>query len=379
MDKKLLQTLEQEARRIEVWMPNMERPDEIKEFAGKVVAFLNKNAVSRRELAAAIGISQAALSQFLSDKYPGDCKKLVTRLADYINRYARRSGRQKEAAFVETTVARAIFSVIRQTESFTQPGEGRIAVIIGDAGHGKTLCLQQYAKVHPAAVYAKLNDTMSSAALFSAIAGAMELDPSGGLKVLTGRIAEALARRERTVLLDECSGLNIHKLNQLRQIIGESGSTLILAGNNQLLKTISSDAARRGNESLDQFRSRMLAVLDLDAAAGSGHSGGGRGGELYTADDIRKLYEYGIKIDKSGLILIKKICSAPQTGRLRTVSIVVSAINSSRQGREGKIKQIDAAVIESVIRSLGLPIADKLPLLTQRPAAEEPDVSAKTA
>ncbi|HOQ06028.1 MAG TPA: AAA family ATPase, partial [Anaerohalosphaeraceae bacterium] len=261
MNKKLLETLEQEARKVLVGMPNMESKDEVRHFCNKVIAFCDQYGITRGELAASIGVSLAALSQFLLGKYEGDSKKIAARLVDYMNRTAKRAERKKESPYVETTIAKAIFAVIKQAESFTQPGEGRIAVIIGDAGHGKSICLRQYAAVHPAAIYVKLDDTMTSVAMFAAIAAAMDLDSYGGMKTLTSRIREHLLKRERTLLLDECSGLTVAKLNQLRQIIGENGSTLILAGNNQLLKTIQSDAARKGNETLDQFRSRGIPVL----------------------------------------------------------------------------------------------------------------------
>ncbi|HQG06735.1 MAG TPA: AAA family ATPase [Anaerohalosphaeraceae bacterium] len=375
MDPKTLQALECEARKILVGMPNMDSKDEVKHFCNKVIAFCEQYAITRGELAAAIGISLPALSQFMLGKYEGDNRKIAARLVDYMNRSAKKAQRKKEKEFIETTVAKAIFGCIKQTESFSQPGEGRIAVIIGDAGHGKSVCLRQYAAVHPSAVYAKLNDTMTSTAMFAAIAAAMDLDSSGGLKSLTNLIAAHLAKRERTLLLDECSGLDVTKLNQLRQIIIEQGSTLILAGNNQLLKTISSDAARKGNEALDQFRSRMLAVLDLDAAAGAGGRDG-QGG-LYSEEDIRRLYNYGIKIDKGGISLLRRICCTPQTGRLRTVSIIISAVNNSKQAKSGEIENITAAVIEGAIRSLGLPVLDRLPLWTQPLQEEAEDAAVK--
>lgn len=356
-------------------MPNMSNDNEIKEFRGKVRKFLDANTITQKELAGKVGVSVTTLNLFLGGTYRGDSEKLVRKLVDFINRYERRRRTDTGGGYVATTVTKAILSVIRNTESFSLPQEGRISLIIGDAGTGKSACLQEYARTHSNIVYSKLHTRMSSKALFSKIADAMGLDGSATLKRLMEEISAHLTKRELTLLLDEASGLDVTRLDLLRQIISENGSTLILAGNSHLLATIGS-ASRHGYESMDQFRSRMLTILNLDEAAG-----GADGGGMYTVADIRKLFEYGgIKLSTDGADTLKRICRTPQTGRLRTCSIIIAALHNSREARTGKMQTIDKGLILSAIRLLGLPIANRMPIVLANAAMNEPDqVKAKTA
>jgi DNA transposition AAA+ family ATPase len=363
-----------ETRRIEVRMP------ETKEAIGQVRMdlrnFMRKYGLAQAAIAKAIGASLTSVSQFLNSKYPGDERALAGKLASYINTYESRAGQAGPKGFVETTVAKRIFGLIKQAEKFTKPTEGRIGLVICDAGGGKSACLLAYSQANPNSIYVKLNDTMSSKAMFEGIAEALGLDMGGSLKVLTDRLSRHLKSREMTVLLDEASGLDVRKLNQLRQIVSENGCAMILAGNGYLLKTINLSTVQRGNEALDQFRSRMLAVLNLDLLTADRDGGGG----LYTPEDIRKLYEYGgLRLTGSGVAALRKMCLTPQTGRLRTCSIIIEAIHNTAQVKSGEIKEIDAELIIDAIGLLGLPIADRLPFTPAELKEEYTTAAVKTA
>ena len=367
--------MEQDARRIEVWMPNIKNPQEMKEFRGKVQKFLDKNHVTQKELGDRCGVSVTTINNFLHNKNPGDLKKLTQTLTDYINRFDRRSRREKGAGYIETSVAKAITTVIKNTETFTEPSEGKISLIVGDAGHGKSKCLQEYTKQHLNSIYIKLHTSISGKAMFAKIAEALGLDRHSTLDRLKETIGDHLAKREMTVLLDECSGLGVRQLDLLRQIITENGCTLILAGNGHLLNTINQPTTRHGYECMDQLRSRMLRGLNLDEVAGEGDRGG-----LYTVGDIRQLYEYGgIRLSTDGAATLKQMCRMPQTGRLRTASVVVAAIHNSRQAKTGKLKEINQALIISAIEQLGLPVASHLPMVIGRANTVARQTAAKTA
>jgi hypothetical protein len=107
----------------------------------------------------------------------------------------------------------------------------------------------------------------------------------------------------------------------------------------------------------------MMCVLDLNELASLGDGDGG----IYTNKDIEKMFNYGISLTKDGTRELKKIAKTPQTGRLRTCSIIVAAIHNCRQGKDGLITQIDAELIRSAIRSLRLPIRDKIGLFVDVP------------
>jgi DNA transposition AAA+ family ATPase len=364
----------QDARIVEVRMP--ENLESIQRVAEELVGFIDKHGLTQVKVAKAIGVSPTQISQFIKGDYPGDVLKLAAKLVSFINTYEGRARQAGNGGFVETTVARAIFGVIKQVEYYCEPSEGKIGLIVGDSGHGKSKCLMAYAESNPNSIYLKLNDTMSGQAMFQAIAEKLGIDISGTFKTMLDRISRCLKSRVVTLLLDEASALDVKRLNQLRQIVVENGCALILAGNDYLLKTINQSSVKRGYESLDQFRSRMLGALNLDAKVKDDGPGG-----LYTLEDIRKLYEYGgIRLVGGADKTLQKICQTPQTGRLRTCSLVIKKIHNSRQIRNGDIKEIDPDMILEAIGLLNLLVADRLPFIIDAIAAKDQvEVAVKTA
>jgi hypothetical protein len=115
---------------------------------------------------------------------------------------------------------------------------------------------------------------------------------------------------------------------------------------------------KHGYESLDQFTSRLMGVLNLDELASH------KGDRLYTSEDIRKLYEYGgIRLTSGAIDTLKKICMTPRSGRLRTCSHVIAALHTSRVlDQKG---WVDSALIIAAIEQLDLPIKIWLPLITE--------------
>jgi hypothetical protein len=237
--------------------------------------------------------------------------------------------------------------------------EGRIGLVIGDAGHGKSMCLRQYAASDQNSLYVELDSTMTITAIFAAIAKALGIDYSGGKRKVADRLVSALEPRSLVVMLDEASSLVVSHLDQLRQIIAvKSKCPLILAGNSHLLGTINQPPTKRGYESLDQFYSRLVYVANLDETAENSKGGGGG---LYTESDIKKLYQHGgIRLVKSGVKTIQKLCRTAMSGRLRTCSQVIAALHTSTN--EDVKRNVDATIIMAVIRQLGLPIMNRLPM-----------------
>lgn len=346
-------------------MPSEMTVNKIQEIGSQLKNYLRVNGLKQSEAAEALGVSDSQISQFCRGKYGGDAATLARKAIHYMNTTAmQRRSRKRVPEFVETTVARRIFTAIKNTEAFSNRDEAKICLIVGDAGHGKSKCLQQFAAVNTNSVYVRLDDTMASKAMFTAIGRELNLackakiDVNRPLHTIIEQIVELLEHRLMVILLDEASGLKVKALNQLRQVITvRAKRPLIVSGNNHLLTTINLDAGRCGNESLDQFRSRLLAVVDLDRLAAEGSGGGGK---LHTVDDIRKLYEQlGIKLSKDATLALQKICRTPQSGRLRTCSHIIAALCVSPVIKKDEL--IDAEHIFSAIEYLGLPIRDRLP------------------
>lgn len=356
--------LEQEAQKIQYRVPENVTPAEAHEIADVLSAFMTQRGLSRSKVAKALGVSTSTIAKFLTGTYEGDLKKLANKIANYINAIARRE--EKQRPFVSTTIARKIGALITQTEAFSTD-EGKIALVIGDSGHGKSCCLKQYSEANKNTIYVQLDQSMSSSKIFAEIANTIGADSYG----LLGRIGRSLVRylqgRHVIFIIDEASSLTVKQLDQLRQIIAvKSRCPLVLSGNKDLLKTVMQTTVKQGYAALDQFRSRLFAVLNLDELAADGDDG------LYSAEDIRRLYEYGgIRLLNSAVSTLKRICMTPGTGRLRTCSHIITALHTSRVVAEKGY--IEGKLIVAAIEQLALPIRELLPLFTLDSVSDEQD------
>ncbi|MCK4294040.1 MAG: AAA family ATPase [Planctomycetes bacterium] len=301
--------------------------------------------------------------QLFGKGYKGNVRKLINKIVHLMDSVDRKARDGKHRPFVQTAVARLIGTLITQTEAFSVD-EGRIGLIIGDGGHGKSLCMRQYARANQNTIYIELDDTMSSTGLFAEIAKALRINSTGRPGTVTRRIIDALRCRNVIVMLDEASGLTVKQLNQLRQVIVvKLRCPLVLAGNADLLTTVIQRTTKRGHESLDQFTSRLMAVLNLNELAAD------KDGPLYTADDIRKLYEYGgISLTSDAVSTLKSICKTPKSGRLRTCSHIIAALHTAKVVNEKGY--IDAAMVLSAVEQLQLPTKAWLPLVIADDAVE---------
>lgn len=367
--------LEQDARRVKERILMGAKYEKAVKVASDLKEFLAEHNWAQAAVARKLAVSNSAISQFLQNKYKGDVDALANKIVHLINTVARKDRRVRNKPFIETSVAKRIHTLITQTEAFSEEDvEGKIGIIIGDGGHGKSHCLREYARVNPNSTYVELDDAMSPTMMFNEIAGKLNLYSAGSLAMTTRKLIDNLQNRQMIIMLDEASGLKVKQLNQLRQIIvGKCHCPLILAGNKGLLETVMQSTTRKGYESLDQFTSRLMSILDLDMAA-SGKDNG-----LYTVNDIRKLYEYGgIRLTTDAVRTLRKISKTSKSGRLRTCGHVIAALHTS--GIVTDTGQIDSDLIIAAIEQLDLPVRTRLPLNIGEPDADEQEQKkAKTA
>jgi len=377
----IIKALEQDAQTITERMPTT--MDDLVKTRAALTRFLRDEKISQAEIARKLGLSDSIISQYLKGRYEGDNAAITNKIVNYINDFSRRKDRLKNDAFVETTIAREIGTLIANAMTFADGEEGGLGVIIGDSGHGKSCCLKQFALANKNTTYVELDKGLSNTMMFAAIARAVGVDSGGSLATVTRTLIESLQNRHHCLLLDEASHLGAAQLDLLRQIIViKCRSSLVLAGNRHLLHTINDPHDRRGYESLDQFYGRLVRILDLDALAAAGTTPGGRSqgadAELYTEADIRKLYEFGgLRLTRDAVETLRQACRAPMTGRVRTCKRIIDMLHLP-SSKAHDVGQIDAAMIISAFRQLRLPVIAKLPFAildaprrAQQPTAEQ--------
>ncbi len=347
--------LEQDARRIVERIP-MANKAERKAMINRLRKTMADNGLSQVDVARMIGYCTGSiLSQFLKGTYKGDLPGLTKKLVNLMNSLEQKERHTQNAGFVQTAVATKIFNMIKHTEGFSTD-EGKIGLAIGDSGHGKSECLRAYAQTNPNSRYIELTDGVSASTLLGDIAEAVAGTRARTLTTNKEIVATTLRLRNFILMLDEASGLTVSHLNLLRQVICVKGRTpLILAGNADLLRTVMQKSVRHGYESLDQFRARLMQVVNLDELAGS------KDGGLYTVGELRKLYERkGVRLVSSGAKALQRITRTPHSGRLHTCSHIIEVLYTAAEAIDRG--QIDAGLIAAAINTLNLPISVFLPM-----------------
>lgn len=364
--------LERDARQIAERLPEKLTASEIEKLVKSVKRFKAENGFTNVQISRWIGYSKSVMPSFLSGKYGGNIEKLAGKLVFLMNSVDRKNRRVKhDEGFVETEVAKRIGTLIVQTEAFSDI-EGRIGIVIGDGGHGKSHCLRQYAKADKNSIYIQYDDSMTATTLFGDIAKKLKRSDDGSLAAITSRLVRTMRDRHIVVMIDEASSLSVKDLNRLRQVlVVKARCPLILAGNADLLKTIYDRSNKKGYESLDQFNSRLMSILNLDELASRPGDG------MYSLEEVRRLYEYGgIKLTSNAVDTLRRICRVPKSGRLRTCGHIICALHMSSVIAEKGV--IDKVAILSAIAELGLPVSDWLPVVI-REALDDPRRAVATA
>lgn len=373
-NNQIKQSFELEARQITERIPMDNTQADIQQAIEKLNDFIHQRKLTLTEVSYKIGVSSAQLSQFKNGKYKGDLTSLINKVYNYINTVVKREQRAQKG-FVDTSVAKTIYAFIAQVATMSET-DGRIGLIVGDAGHGKSMCLRAYATSNLNSYYVMLDAMMTTKRMIGAIAEAVGVDSSGSRDAIVERLIKKLKNREVVIMLDEGSSLDVSKLDQLRQVIADKcGCGLIIAGNHHLLTTVKDDSCRRGYESLDQFNSRLLGTIDLDLLANVDPDDGG----IYSEEDIVRLFTYGgIKLSKDAVEILREICQNHKSGRLRTCATIISALHLLPMVKESG--KINAELIVAAIEELKLPVAEHLPKSMFAKAVKEktePSVKAK--
>ena len=175
-----------------------------------------------------LAISDAALSSFLKGTYKTP-HTIIPKVAELLKVTGKRKVAPKEPAFVETTVAKRVMEAISYCHL-----QGKIAVVYGDAGVGKTQAVRAYLRENSLAIGITISPSYAS------ITGVNELiaDQLGIRERVARRIyAEIIGKLKdsgRVLIIDEAQHLTVRALNHLRCMSDESGVGIALIGNEEV-------------------------------------------------------------------------------------------------------------------------------------------------
>lgn len=187
---------------------------------------MEKFSISQNAAAKEIGYSGAVLSAYRAGTYNGDVAKLEEGILKWIARTEQAHARKK-VPVLETEDLLHIVKAIEITHA-----EKDIALIIADAGSGKTTAAKWYETHNErTAILIPVISGMNRKMLVTELAKQLSLDTvRQPFNTLVQNIAAALADRNMVVILDEADYLKADALEFARRIVydlGQSGLVLI--------------------------------------------------------------------------------------------------------------------------------------------------------
>lgn len=181
--------------------------------------------ISQSKAAQALGYSSGVISAYKSRSYNGNVRTLEEKIEAWLKREARRL-EKVEIPTAETTV----LDQVRRAASIAQD-DADIAVIVGDAGTGKTTALRRYEAESHSAFLVEVDPSFTKNVLVTEIARTVGVDPKGGMTLVISRIIETLRERDAVLIIDEADYLSDSSLELVRRIINDKAKTgVVLAG-----------------------------------------------------------------------------------------------------------------------------------------------------
>jgi DNA transposition AAA+ family ATPase len=181
--------------------------------------------ISQSKAAQALGYSSGVISAYKSRSYNGNVRTLEEKIEAWLKREARRL-EKVEIPTAETTV----LDQVRRAVSIAQD-DADIAVIVGDAGTGKTTALRRYEAESHSAFLVEVDPSFTKNVLVTEIARTVGVDPKGGMTLVISRIIDTLRERDAVLIIDEADYLSDSSLELVRRIINDKAKTgVVLAG-----------------------------------------------------------------------------------------------------------------------------------------------------
>ena len=192
----------------------------------KLELAMSKYGISQSRMAKEAGYSPSALSDYRNGKYTGNIEAIEDAIVKAVGRLERANA-LKKVPIVETEALTQMTNAIAMAHT-----ECDIALIIADAGSGKSTAAAWYCKENPrTAVLIEVVKGMNHRILVQEIAAQLGIDYfRTTLQELIGSITRTLADKNMVVILDEADYLRDDALEFSRRLVydlGKSGLVLI--------------------------------------------------------------------------------------------------------------------------------------------------------
>jgi len=216
------------------------------------------------QLGALADVNGNTISTFASGKYGGDNASIATKVLAYRDRIAVQSELAADLpmvpAWYDTPTAQRITQMLKWAQS------GKMVMVVGGPGIGKTKAAQRFAAGDPNVWLATMSpSTAGVATMLIEMGSAIGLgEIKGSPQQLSRQIRARIANRSGLIIIDEAQELTDKALNELRGLHDATGVGIALFGNEKVVGQLDSRKS-----ALAQVTSRIsLPMIQPGALAG---------------------------------------------------------------------------------------------------------------
>lgn len=208
---------------------------DLDQFIEKVKIFLDMRKWPSVRLAKAAGISQATISQFLSNQYPGDIETIKSKIVGVMNREAEKDNlRKSKNSFVETSISKRYFDIAKACHLYNE-----IGVCYSAAGLGKTISGREYAARNPDVIMIEVDPGYTLKFFMQKLSAKLGItNTKRHVPYLQDEIVERLVGSGRFLIIDEAEQLSYKTLETIRRINDKAGIGILLTGMHKLLNNL---------------------------------------------------------------------------------------------------------------------------------------------
>jgi DNA transposition AAA+ family ATPase len=190
----------------------------------------------QNDIAKAIGLSGATVSNFLNRKDSGDVKKTAAKLKGWLVReLAREEGGLQALPFAETRPAKEGLKHIEFLSHFN-----RFGVLYGDSGLGKTYLIAEAMRRDPTMIVLTAWKGIGRSGILRELCGSLKEAEGGTQYAMMKRIKAKLCpggkSAGRCIIVDDAHTLAFDALDTLRHIFDQTGTGLALIGIGAVLR-----------------------------------------------------------------------------------------------------------------------------------------------
>lgn len=213
----------------------------------KIKEMVANDQISQGQISRETGVNRAIISLILNGKYTGDVESRQNQLIQWYREREERRSLEKTTAFT------AIQTVLKMAHE-----KRRFALIMANAGCGKTETSRYYAQTHDNVAYYEANGTENSHSLLFNIGKAVGANVSmlrGSLNDKLNVIIDRLRVQPQLIIIDQADELNFKPIDIIRTIWDSRWCGLAILGLPILEEILTRGRSRK--ENYDYIYSRI--------------------------------------------------------------------------------------------------------------------------